>query len=96
MELLVTYDVSTEDRAGRRRLRKVAKVCEAHGRRVQYSVFECSLDAAQHELFVHKLQEIIDEEHDSLRLYRLRRTREDHIQVLGREASPDLHDPLIV
>ena len=40
MEILVTYDVNTETAEGRRRLRRVAKVCERFGQRVQFSVFE--------------------------------------------------------
>ena len=47
MLVLITYDVNTTDAAGKRRLRNVAKLCVAHGQRVQNSVFECSLDAAQ-------------------------------------------------
>ena len=51
MLVLVTYDVNTETAAGRRRLRKVAKVCVDYGQRVQNSVFECLLDAAQYTMF---------------------------------------------
>ena len=47
MMVLVSYDVSTRDDAGRRRLRRVARLCEDHGQRVQNSVFECLVDAAQ-------------------------------------------------
>ena len=48
MLVLITYDVNTETSAGRKRLRKVAKRCVDHGQRVQNSVFECLLDAAQY------------------------------------------------
>ena len=58
MLVLVTYDVNTETAAGRRRLRKVAKVCVDHGQRVQNSVFECLLDAAQYTMFKAKLTEL--------------------------------------
>jgi CRISPR-associated protein Cas2 len=47
MMVLVSYDVSTRDDAGRRRLRRVARLCEDHGQRVQNSVFECVVDSAQ-------------------------------------------------
>ena len=47
MLILITYDVNTMDADGKRRLRQVAKKCVAHGQRVQNSVFECLLDAAQ-------------------------------------------------
>ena len=62
MLVLVTYDVNTETAAGRRRLRKVAKVCVDYGQRVQNSVFECLLDAAQYTMFKAKLTELIDSE----------------------------------
>ena len=96
MELLVTYDVATTDADGQRRLRKVAKVCEAHGQRVQKSVFECTLNEAQKETFVHRLSKIIDEEEDSLRIYRLLQPREKYVEVIGKTLDLDLHDPLIV
>lgn len=96
MELLVTYDVSTIDAGGARRLRKVAKLCEAHGQRVQQSVFECTLNAAQREQFVHELTEIIDEEQDSLRIYRLQQPREKYVEVVGKTVELDMNDPLIV
>lgn len=67
MLVLVTYDVNTETAAGRRRLRKVAKVCVDYGQRVQNSVFECLLDTAQYTMFKAKLTELIDSESDSLR-----------------------------
>ena len=71
MLVLVTYDVNTEPAAGRRRLRTVAKVCGNYGQRVQTSVFECILDAAQYTLFKAELTALIDPETDSLRFYRL-------------------------
>lgn len=71
MLVLVTYDVNTETAAGRRRLRKVAKACVNYGQRVQNSVFECMLDAAQYALFKAELAALIDPETDSLRFYRL-------------------------
>ncbi|MFW6097097.1 MAG: CRISPR-associated endonuclease Cas2 [Chloroflexota bacterium] len=96
MELLVAYDVSTTDTDGAKRLRKVAKLCEAHGQRVQQSVFECTLNAAQKEQFVHELTEIIDEEQDSLRLYRLQQPKEKYVEVVGKTVELDMNDPLIV
>lgn len=96
MEILVTYDVATETAAGRRRLRKVADLCEAHGQRVQKSVFECTLDAARLEELRHGLAKVMNEEEDSLRIYRLQEPRERYVQVVGRKPSHDLHDPLVV
>ena len=76
MLVLITYDVNTEDAAGRRRLRQIAKQCVNYGQRVQNSVFECLLDAAQCRMLQAKLLEIMDERRDSLRFYYLgNRTR---------------------
>jgi len=79
MLVLVTYDVNTETAAGRRRLRKVAKVCVDYGQRVQNSVFECLLDAA----FKAKLTELIDSESDSLRFYQLGNHYKSKVEHVG-------------
>ena len=71
MLVLITYDVNTEDAAGRRRLRGVARQCVNYGQRVQNSVFECVLDAAQYRQVQAKLIQIADLERDSLRFYML-------------------------
>jgi CRISPR-associated protein Cas2 len=96
MELLVAYDVSTETREGRRRLRRVAQACEAYGQRVQKSVFECSVNAIQREQLLHRLLGEIEPGEDSLRIYRLIEPRENHLLVFGIEPEFDLHDPLVV
>ena len=96
MEYLVTYDVSTETAEGRRRLRRVAKVCEAYGQRVQKSVFECTLNDVQFEVLVHRLSREISEKDDSLRLYRLREPRQRFVHELGRPLRYDLHEALVV
>ncbi|MCL6431641.1 MAG: CRISPR-associated endonuclease Cas2 [Anaerolineae bacterium] len=96
MEILVTYDVATETAEGQKRLRRVAKVCEAFGQRVQKSVFECTLSPADLEQLKRKLARVIDETEDSLRFYRLQEPRQKHVQVLGRQMAYDLHDPLVV
>ena len=69
MDVLVTYDVNTETKAGRRRLHKVAQTCKNFGQRVQFSVFECSVTVAQYEDLVAKLTGIINNSKDSLRIY---------------------------
>lgn len=71
MLVLITYDVNTETSAGKTRLRKVAKQCVNYGTRVQNSVFECVLDNAQCILLKSILNDIIDENTDSLRFYYL-------------------------
>jgi len=88
--------VSTESAAGRRRLHRVAKVCEAYGQRVQKSVFECIVTPGQLEQLRHRLRKEIDEGEDSLRIYRLQEPRERYLQVLGRQVGLDLHDPLVL
>ena len=96
MEILVTYDVATDTAEGRRRLRRVAKVCEAYGQRVQKSVFECIVNGAELELLKHRLEAEVKPAEDSLRIYRLREPRERFLQVVGRQPRHDLHDPLVV
>ena len=74
MLIIVTYDVSTETAAGRKRLRRVAKVCESMGQRVQKSVFECQVNELQFEELERRLLGEIDEAEDNLRFYPLDRT----------------------
>jgi CRISPR-associated protein Cas2 len=96
MDVLVTYDVCTDTREGERRLRRVAKICEGHGQRVQKSVFECLLNAAQLETLKHRLRKVVDMEQDSLRFYRLREPRERYLDVIGRKPTFDLREPIVV
>ena len=96
MDLLVAYDVQTTDRAGQRRLRKVAQACQAYGQRVQNSVFECKVNDTQFEQLVHRLLRIIDENEDSLRIYRLREPKENHVDVYGRRPTYDLGALLVI
>ncbi|MBI2952760.1 MAG: CRISPR-associated endonuclease Cas2 [Chloroflexi bacterium] len=96
MEILITYDVATDTREGRRRLRRVAKACEGFGQRVQKSVFECTLGPADLAKLKHRLTKEILEKEDSLRIYRLLEPRERHVQVIGVRPEFDLHDPLVL
>ena len=68
MLVVIAYDVNTSDPAGKRRLRQIAKQCVNYGQRVQNSVFECVLDAAQCRVLQAKLLAIMNEQHDSLRI----------------------------
>jgi CRISPR-associated protein Cas2 len=95
MEIVVTYDVSTETAAGRKRLRRVAQVCQRYGQRVQYSVFECVVNEAQLLLLTHELTAEIKADEDSLRIYRLREPRERYVQVIGRALAYDQREPLV-
>ena len=83
MLVLITYDVNTETPAGRKRLRKVAKKCVSYGQRVQNSVFECLLDAAQFVLLKAELTEIIDPALDSLRFYQLGNHYQNKVEHVG-------------
>lgn len=96
MLVLVTYDVSTETAAGKKRLRKVAKLCTDYGQRVQNSVFECNLDAAQLRLLKHKLMETFDPNTDSLRFYMLGKNYKNKVEHCGAKPSFDVTEPLIV
>ena len=96
MLVLVTYYVNTETAAGRRRLRKVAKVCVNYGQRVQSSVFECMLDTAQCKLLQAKLLSIMDPEKDSLRFYYLGKRYENKIEHFGSQGSYQPEEPLIL
>ena len=93
---LVCYDVNTESRLGRRRLRRVAKVCESIGQRVQKSVFECHLDIAQFETLQRKLLEEIDPQQDCLRLYRIPETRGFEVLEHGTFKAIDFDAPLVL
>ena len=84
MMLVITYDVDTSNAAGAKRLRKVAKICERYGMRVQNSVFEVLLDAAQLVELKHELEKSIDRELDSVRFYRLGNSFEHKIETMGR------------
>ena len=90
MEVLVTYDVSTETSAGRRRLRRVAQACQAYGQRVQKSVFECTLSEVQLERLLQRLVREIDEAEDSLRVYRLVEPRDRYVRTYGIDRRIDL------
>lgn len=96
MNVLISYDVSTETAAGRRRLRKVAQACQDFGQRVQKSVFECSVNEAQFEEVVRRLVEIIEKTEDSLRVYRLVEPKEKYVQVYGLDESVDFDEPLVL
>ena len=96
MLVLITYDVSTTDSAGKRRLRQVAKKCVAHGQRVQNSVFECNLDAAQYKLLQAQLRQLIDPAQDSLRFYNLGNRYETKVEHVGAKSSYDAEGVLMI
>ena len=96
MLVLITYDVNTETPQGRKRLRQIAKQCVNYGQRVQNSVFECKLDAAQCKALQAKLISLMDEETDSLRFYYLGNKYENKIEHFGCKETYMPDDPMIV
>lgn len=96
MLVIVCYDVNTETKAGRRRLRRVAKVCESTGQRVQKSVFECKVDLMQMEDLERRLLAEIKLEEDCLRLYRLPDTRGCEVREHGKFRATDFDAPLVL
>lgn len=95
MLVVVTYDVSTVSSAGRKRLRKVAKICQNYGQRVQNSVFECIVDATQYSVLKIELTSVINEDQDSLRFYQLGKSYQNKIEHIGNKDSIDLEGPLL-
>lgn len=96
MLVLITYDVNTEDAGGRKRLRQIAKQCVNYGQRVQNSVFECLLDAAQCRSLQAKLCSIMDPGKDSLRFYYLGNNYKNRIEHFGAKLSYSPEDVLIL
>lgn len=96
MMILVCYDVSTETAAGRRRLRRVAKVCESTGQRVQKSVFECRVSQSGFEELERRLLAEIDATQDCLRLYRIPDTRGTEVREHGHFKALDFNAPLVL
>jgi CRISPR-associated protein Cas2 len=96
MLVLVSYDVSTRDEAGRRRLRQVARLCENRGQRVQNSVFECLVDPAQWVAFRQALQSVADPESDSLRYYFLGSEWKRRVEHFGAKPAYDPEGHLIL
>ena len=95
MMVLVSYDVSTKDPSGAKRLRHIARACRDFGQRVQYSVFEIELDAAQWVLLKDRLEQIIDPSQDSLRYYYLGRQWQSKVEHIGAKPVLDLNAPLV-
>ena len=94
--VLITYDVNTEDAAGRKRLRQIAKQCVNYGQRVQNSVFECVVDASQAKMLQHKLRAIMDETRDSLRFYYLGNHYQTKVEHFGTKVTYEAEGTLII
>lgn len=96
MMTLVSYDVSTVDAAGRKRLRRVAKECVNYGQRVQNSVFEVDVDYGTFLKLKDRLMKIIDEEQDSLRFYYLGNNWKKRVEHIGAKETYDPEGSLIL
>lgn len=95
MLVLVTYDVSTISKGGSKRLRRVARICQNYGQRVQNSVFECVVDATQYTTLKHELRQVMNESCDSIRFYRLGKNYQTKVVHYGVKDSIDLKGPLL-
>ena len=95
MMTLVSYDVSTTDNKGKTRLRKVAKECQNYGQRVQNSVLEIDVDYGTFLKVKDKLLKIIDQQHDSLRIYYLGNNWKHRIEHYGTKETYDPEGVLI-
>lgn len=93
---LISYDVSTSSPSGRKRLRRVARLCENYGVRVQNSVFECIMDYSTFLHLKHQLESVIDTQVDSLRFYPMGKGRRDKIIHIGQQKAFDVESPLII
>lgn len=96
MLVLITYDVNTEDAPGRKRLRQIAKQCVNYGQRVQNSVFECILDAAQCKALQHKLIRLMNPDKDSLRFYYLGNHYQTKVEHFGAKQTYEPEGVLMV
>ncbi|MEA5012887.1 MAG: CRISPR-associated endonuclease Cas2 [Angelakisella sp.] len=96
MMIVLTYDVSLTTEGGQRRLRKVSKLCERYGVRVQNSVFELLVDSGQLTTVQKALSKIIDHQQDSIRFYRLGNSYENKIECMGKPLFIQQGEPLIL
>ena len=96
MMVLISYDVSTIEKKGRYRLRKVAKECQNNDQRFHNSVFEADLDYSTFMKLKNRLISIIDEEKDSLRFYYLGNNWERRIEHIGAKNTYNPEGVIIV
>lgn len=96
MDVLVTYDIATIDRAGERRLAKVAAVCERYGDRVQYSVFACRVSEVGYIRLLHELADVLDAAMDRVDVYRIQGTIREARTSLGQTVGRELGSPWIM
>lgn len=96
MDFVVAYDIAETDGAGARRLRKIGKVCEKYGERVQFSVFECRLSPTRFERMMGEVQDIIDTKQDSVLVYRFPGRLNEWRLRLGKNLKHEIGQPWIM
>lgn len=96
MMVVVTYDVDTSTLSGEKRLRKVAKICEAYGCRVQNSVFEIIADPGQYAMLKATLSKMIDVDKDSVRFYQMGSNWKPKIECIGKQLRFEQDDVIIL
>lgn len=96
MLVIITYDVNTTSSSGQKRLRKVSKICQNYGQRVQNSVFECIVDASQYTSLRFELESVIDKDKDSLRFYKIGNNYRNKVEHVGIKPSIDIEGTLII
>ncbi|MGY6277151.1 CRISPR-associated endonuclease Cas2 [Methylomonas sp. MgM2] len=96
MMILVTYDVSFKDETGPKRLRRLARLCQVFGQRVQYSVFETDVDMAQWTQLKSQLLDVMDQDEDSLRIYYLGNHWKRKVEHIGAKKTLDLDGLLLM
>ena len=96
MMVVVSYDMNTMQKEGRKRLRRVAKACSDYGQRVQFSVFECLVDPVQFAILKKRLLEEYDPNEDSIRFYYLGGRWKNKVENYGIKNPVDLEGPLII
>lgn len=96
MFILITYDVSTQTSQGRTRLRRIAKICENYGQRVQNSVFECVVDGVTLQKIKAQINAVVNKKEDSIRYYNLGKNGVKKVEHIGVKSSFDVEDIIIV
>ena len=84
MLYVIAYDIPVD-----RRRTKVARALSDFGVRIQYSVFECRLERDQFDEMLARIEALIDDKEDRLRVYRLCASCEDRVMIHGEKDVPD-------
>jgi len=66
MFILIAYDIADD-----RRLKKIAKLMEAYGERLQRSVFECVIGEDQLHALMHDVKLLMKRKEDKVQFYHL-------------------------